>query len=114
MKFIFNSFSCDVEIFNKDENIVVRFYDKSKEQNEDEIINLVLVDPGYGYLCLKIKGESALLSGFLNESVFISDEMVEAAISFIEVLSPRTKNSYMPYHIARIKQTSYVEYNGEY
>ncbi|MFD0695319.1 hypothetical protein ACFQZT_14530 [Paenibacillus sp. GCM10027628] len=114
MKFIFNSFSCDVEIFNKDENIVVRFYDKSKEQNEDEIINLVIVDPGYGYLCLKIKGEAALLSGFLNENVFISDEMVEAAISFIEDLSPHAKSSYMPHHIARVKQTSYVEYNGEY
>lgn len=114
MKFIFNHYSCDVEIFNKDEDIVVRFYDKSKEHNEDEIINLVIVDPGYGYLCLKIKGDAALLSGFLDERFFLSDEMVEAAIDFIEGFSPHAKNRYMPYHIARFKQTSYAEYNGEY
>lgn len=115
MKFTFENFSCDVDIFYRDQDIVARFYDSSKEQNKDEIINLVLVDPGYGYLHLKLKGDdAALLSGFLDESVFLTDDMVEAAINYIEGLSPHSKNRYIPNHVARIKQTSYVEYNGEY
>ncbi|KPV58662.1 hypothetical protein QJ48_14865 [Paenibacillus sp. A3] len=115
MKFTFNNFTCDVEIFNKDkDDVVVRFSDKTKEQNEEEIIDLVIVDPGYGYLCLKIKGEGALLSGFLDEGIFVTDDMVEAAINYIEDLLPHAKNRYMPYHVARFKKSSYVEYNGEY
>lgn len=114
MKFIFEGFSCDVEIFYKGQDILLRFYDSAKEQKEDEIINLVIVDPGFGYLYLKSKGESALLSGFLDESIFVSDEIVEAAINYLENLSPRTINSYIPNHVARIKRTSFVEYNGEY
>ncbi|WP_127529273.1 hypothetical protein [Paenibacillus kobensis] len=115
MKFIFNHFSCDVEIFNKvKEDIVIRFYDRTKEQNEDDIINLVMVDPGYGYLCLKLKGEGALLSGFLDEGIFTSKEMVDAAINHIEDLIPQAKNTYMPYHVVLFKKASYVEYNGEY
>ncbi|MBU7318898.1 hypothetical protein [Paenibacillus oleatilyticus] len=115
MKFIFNNFTSDVEIFNKDnDDFVVRFYDKAKEQNEDEIINLVIVDPGYGYISLKIKGEGALLSGFLDEDIFITEEMVDAAINYIEDLIPHAKNRYMPYHVVRFKKASYVEYNGEY
>lgn len=114
MKFKYGTFSCDVDIFNSKKDILVRFYDRSKEQNEDEIINLVIVDPGYGYLLIKYKGDSALLSGFLDESVFSSDEIVEAAINYLENLSPNSRNIYMPYHIERFKKTSYVQYNGEY
>ncbi|KAF6563759.1 hypothetical protein G9G63_13600 [Paenibacillus sp. EKM202P] len=82
MKFSYKNFSCDTEIYYKDKDIIVRFFDSSKEQEEDDII-----DPGYGYLCLKYKGDAALLSGFLDEDVFSSDDYIDAAISFIEVLS---------------------------
>ncbi|WP_297429866.1 hypothetical protein [Clostridium sp.] len=114
MKFEYKNFSCDVEIFKKDLDILVRFYDKSNEQNEDEIVNLVIVDPGYGYLLLKFKGNSGLLSGYLNESIFSSDELVDAAINFIESLSPLSEYAYIPHHVDRVKLTSFVEYNGEY
>ncbi|MDP1509221.1 hypothetical protein L8C07_01740 [Paenibacillus sp. CMAA1739] len=114
MKFSHKKFSCDTEIYYKDKDIIVRFFDSSKEQEEDDIINLVIVDPGYGYLCLKYKGDAALLSGFLDEDVFSSDDYIDAAISFIEVLSPNSKYVYTPYHIRLFKQTSFIEYNGEY
>ncbi|WP_143152504.1 hypothetical protein [Clostridium cavendishii] len=92
----------------------MRFYDSTNEQNEDEITNLVIVDPGYGYLLLKSKGDAALLSGFLDEAVFSSDELVDAAINFLESLSSVSVDVYTPYHVDRVKLTSYVEYNGEY
>jgi len=114
MKFSYKKFSCDTEIYHKDNDIIVRFFDSSKEQEETEIINLVIVDPGYGYLCLKYKGDAALLSGFLDEDVFSSDDLIDAAISFIENINPTSKNIYTPYHIKRFKQTSFIEYNGEY
>ncbi|MGG4398919.1 hypothetical protein ABEW61_02235 [Paenibacillus amylolyticus] len=114
MKFNYKNFSCDTEIYLKDNDIIIRFFDRSKEQAEADIINLVIVDPGYGYLCLKNKDDAALLSGFLDEDVFSSDGHIDAAISLIEKISPATKNMYTPYHITRFKQTSFVEYNGEY
>ncbi|SLK12932.1 MULTISPECIES: hypothetical protein [unclassified Paenibacillus] len=114
MKFYYKNFSCDTEIYYKDKDIIVRFYNSSKEQKEDDIINLVIVDPGFGYLCLKYKGDAALLSGFLDEDVFTTDDYLDAAITFIENISPTTKTIYTPYHITRFKQTSYMEYNGEY
>lgn len=115
MKFIYNSISCDVELYLNDQDTVVRFYDKNSEQHEDEIINLVHVDPGHGYLCLKYKGkDAALLSGLLDEGFFNTDEIVQAAINFIENISPDAKNRYVPHHISRIKKTNFVEYNGEY
>lgn len=115
MKFIFSNVSCDVDLYLNDQDTVVRFYNKRREQDEDEIINLVHVDPGYGYLCLKYKGkDAALLSGLLDESFFNTDDIIQAAINFIEDVSPDAKNRYVPYHITRIKKTSFVEYNGEY
>ncbi|WP_158082249.1 hypothetical protein [Paenibacillus ferrarius] len=63
----------------------------------------------------ELKGDdSSLLSGFLDERVFLTDDMVEAAINYIEGLSQNAQNRYIPNHVARIKQTSIVEYNGEY
>jgi hypothetical protein len=115
VRFELKSFSCDVDVFNKGNDLLVRFYDSSKEQSEEEIINLIIVNPGYGYIFLKYKGDSSgLLGGFLDEEVFSSDEMVEAAISFVEDLSPLSKSVYVPYHVDRVSLTSYVEYNGEY
>ncbi|MEW4370726.1 hypothetical protein [Paenibacillus kandeliae] len=114
MKFQFEQFSCDVDVFYKEQDVLLRFYDVSKEQSESEIMNLVIVDPGYGYLCIKFKGDSALLSGYLDDKIFHSDEIVEALLHYIEDLFPHTRNMYMPYHIKRVRESSYVEYNGEY
>ncbi|WP_099192374.1 hypothetical protein [Tepidibacter mesophilus] len=114
MKFEYESFSCDVDIFYREHDILVRFYDSSREQNEDETVNLVIVDPGYGYLLMKFKGDGGLLSGYLDETVFSSDELVYAAIEFLESLSPLSEEVYLPHHVDRVKLTSYVEYNGEY
>ncbi|MNZ70905.1 hypothetical protein D3C78_892560 [compost metagenome] len=55
-----------------------------------------------------------MLSGYLNEVIFSSDEMVDAAIEYVVELAPQSKNLYMPYHISRVRETSFVEYNGEY
>ncbi|MNI54970.1 hypothetical protein D3C73_1098930 [compost metagenome] len=75
---------------------------------------MVVLDSSFGYLYLKFKGDAALLSGYLNEIIFSSDEMVDAAIEFVVELAPQSKNLYMPYHISRVRETSFVEYNGEY
>lgn len=114
MKFIYKDFSCAVDIFSKEKDILIRFYDASREPDERDIFNLVIVDSGFGYLLLKYKGDSGLLSGYLDEHIFLSDEMVDAAIDFIESLSPFSSSAYIPHHIDRVKLTSYVEYNGEY
>ena len=112
MKFTYNQFSCDIDVFKDKRNIVMRFYDRSKEQNEEEIHDLVIVDSGHGFLCLKIKGDCGLLSGFLDKDIFSSEEMVDGVIDFIENLFPEIAVVY--YHVDRIKLIDYNEYNGEY
>lgn len=112
--FEYGDFSCSVDIFRNGEDIIVRFYDKSKEQEEKDIKDLVIVDPGYGYICLKFKGEDGLLSGFLDEDFFSNNEIIGEAVEFVENLSEKSKWAYIPHHIDRVKLTSYVEYNGEY
>lgn len=114
MKFEYKDFSCDVDIFYKEDDLIVRFYNSSIEPKEEEIIDLVIVDSGFGYLYIKFKGDAALIGGFLDEDVFSSDELVDAAIDFIENLSPKARNIYIPHHVDRVKRTSFVEYNGEY
>ena len=114
MKFLYRDFSCDVDIFKNGDDILVRFYDKRKEQKAEEIINLVIVDPGYGYISLKFKGEDGLMGGFLWEDVFSDEGMVNAVIEFVESLSPKSENAYIPHHIDLVKKEGYVEYNGEY
>ncbi|MCP3924215.1 MAG: hypothetical protein GY714_16675 [Desulfobacterales bacterium] len=114
MKFKFKNFSCEVDVFKKDHDLVIRFYNKKLEHEEKDICDLVIVDPGYGYLCLKFKGEDGLLSGYLDENVFSNDDIVNAAIDFVEKLSPLSNAAYIPHHIDRIQKTSYIEYNGEY
>lgn len=115
MKFTFGAFSCDVDVFRCDRDIVARFYDKKKEHECHQIVNYVRVEPGYGFLCLKFKsGDSALLSGFLLEDVFSSDEMIGCAIDYVEQLSPLSSGAYIPHHVDRIRMTSHVEYNGEF
>jgi hypothetical protein len=114
MKFEYKNFSCDVDLFRNGDDLLVKFFDASKEQKEEEIHDLVFVDPGFGYLFLKYKGDGGLLGGFLDEDVFSTDELVNAAINFLESLSPMSNICYVPHHVERIKRTSYVEYNGEY
>jgi hypothetical protein len=113
-RFECDNFSCDVDVFFKKDDIVVRFYDKSKEQKASEIIDLVIVDSGFGYLCLKFKGSDGLLSGFLDQEIFSNDKLIQTAINFIENLSSHSETAYIPHHIDIFKKTSYKEYNGEY
>ena len=56
MKFEYLKFSCNVDVFHRDLDMIVRFYDGSREPAEEEIVDLVIADPGYGYLILKYKG----------------------------------------------------------
>jgi hypothetical protein len=113
MRFQHESFCCDVELYTNGDNMVVRFFDRSAEHDEEQIHDLVIVDPGFGVICLKFKGGGALLSGFLDESVF-SEAAVVSAIEFVERLSPRSDSAYIPHHVRRFKATGVVEYNGEY
>ncbi len=99
MKFQYEYFSCDVDIFRNGENLTVRFYDKFMEQSEEQIVNLVIVEPGFGYICLKFKGDDGLLSGFLDKHVFYNEHMVDAAIEFVESLAPKARFAYLPHHI---------------
>lgn len=112
-KFQHEDFSCDVDVFTNGDDLLVRFYDKTTEQTEDEICNLVIVNPGYGVICLKFKGNDGLLSGFLDHSVF-SEATVVSAINFVENLSPRSANAYIPHHVRIFNAKSFIEYNGEY
>jgi len=112
MKFSYNQFSCDVDVFFNVDDIVMRFYDASKEQDEDQIVNLVIVDSGFGFLCLKVKGTCGLLSGFLDKAIFTSNEMALAAIELLVDFSGIT--DHLPYHVDLVKIINYEEYNGEY
>ena len=114
MKFHFKQFICDVDVFQNEDGILLRFYDGTKEQIVEEIVNLVIVDSGYGFLCLKVKGEDGLISGYLNRDVFTSDDMVYAAVEFLKNLFPKFTGGYVPYHIDRVQFVDCIEYNGEY
>ncbi len=115
MEFSYSGFSCEADIYRNGDDIVVRFYNQEREHTDQQIVDLVVVDPGFGYMCLKFKGEyGGLLSGFLNERFFISDQMVKAAIDFVENLSPLSAKVYLPHQVVCFKPVSYVEYNGEY
>ncbi|MEO0688410.1 MAG: hypothetical protein AAFY76_25945, partial [Cyanobacteria bacterium J06649_11] len=82
--FRYENFSCDVDIFKNGNDILVRFYDKCREQSEEQITNLVIVEPGFGYMCLKFKGNDRLLSGWLDKNIFFQEDMVKSAIAFVE------------------------------
>ena len=103
-----------MDLFCNGEDVLLRFYDGTREHRESEIVNLVIVDPGYGFLCLKIKGDCGLISGCLDESVFTSEKMIESAVDFLKNLAPRINDGYVPFHVQRVKTIDYVEYNGEY
>ena len=77
-KFQHEDFTCDVDVFTKRDGLLVRFYDLSTEQEQDDIHDLVIVNPGYGFLSLKFKGDEGLLSGFLDEAVFSAAAVLKA------------------------------------
>lgn len=114
MKFNHGDFTCDVDIFNKDNDLTVRFYNAESEQNESQIVNYVYVNQGYGFITLKFKGVDGLLSGFLHENIFSNEEVVNAAIEFVESLSALSQKAYIPHHVDIVKSIGFVEYNGEY
>ena len=58
MQFESHTFKCDVDIYRSNDGVAVRFYDRSREQSEDQIVNLVIVQPPFGYLSLKYIGDS--------------------------------------------------------
>ncbi len=112
--FSFEEFSCGTDIYRKGDDLLVRFYDKAKEQRADQIADLVIVDSGFGFISLKFKGDNGLVGGYLDKSVFVSDAIVHAAIEYVESLSPKSAGAYLPHHIDLVVRDGYVEYNGEY
>lgn len=115
MKFIYQDFSCDTEKYDLNEkSFIIKFFDQQKEHAAHQIVNYVLVDPGFGYICLKFKGEEALLSGFLNEAIFSNDLMISAAIEYVQSLSPFSDVAYIPHQVMKVTCTGSVEYNGEF
>ncbi len=114
MKFTYKDFSCDTEVYKNNDNVIVKFFDQNKEHKYGQIINCVIVDPGFGYINFKLIGEgSALLSGFLDETVFNSNELINSAIDFVENIT-KAEDCYTPHHVCKIKINGYVEYNGEF
>lgn len=114
MKFEYEGFSCDVDVLRNEEKAIVRFYDRAKERSEKEIVNLVIVDPGYGFLTITFQGNCGLAGGFLDADVFTSNEMADAAVEFAINCFPENADGYIPYHADRVRKVDYVEYNGEY
>jgi len=114
MTFNYKNFSCQAEKYKLDDkSFIIKFFDKSKEHSESEIKDYVDVDAGYGYISLKFKGEDALLSGFLDTSIFTDENMIDSVIEFVESLSPHAKEAYIPHHVKTVKFTGSVQYNGE-
>ena len=115
MKFLYNDFECDIEVFIKENDYIFRVFDSKKEIAESEIHDLVIADAGYGFICAKMKGEdSGLISGYLDSRYFTSEDMVDSLLERIEEYVPDLKDRYVPYHIELVEFKKYVEYNGEY
>jgi len=112
MKFKFENFSCDVQIFKDNEDMIMRFYDKNLEHKEKDICDYVLADPGFGFLCLKKKGQDGLLTGFLDNKIFSNNNIVDAAIEFLEKTAKA--DGYIPHQVLRVKTVKINEYNGEF
>ena len=105
---------CAVAVYRNATGFVLRFYDAARHPPAAPLKNLVLVDPGHGYLCLTQVGDDAVLSGLLDETVFGTDALVAQALAFAERQWSGAANAYLPHHVSRVRLTTYVEYNGEY
>ncbi|MCL2386818.1 MAG: hypothetical protein FWC89_04610 [Defluviitaleaceae bacterium] len=111
MKFTHGDFVCDVDMFRNKDDIVLRFYDATKEYG---ISDYTCVDSGYGFLCLKIKDKDGMgiVSGYLNVDVFSNDNIILEAIEFLEKQS--IANDYCnPYRVECVKLGAFVDYTGE-
>jgi hypothetical protein len=113
----------------KEKLFMARFYARQREHKAEKIGDYVAVSPSYGYISAKIKTAEishytqegvlerqyeqggGLISGFLDERVFTSKEMVSAAVNF---LIDMVGDVGYYYHISLVKTTDFVEYNGEY
>ena len=115
MQKIFHSHGCsyNVEYLCSDNADMIRFYGTQNESHSDQLSDLVIVTPSYGYLLLQYVGADAVLSGSLNKEYFC-EEMTEDIIQFLEDSFPKIKNVYLPYHIDFFSVDEYNEYNGEY
>ena len=104
---------CDVEIFKNKSGLVVKFYNKEIEPDENKISDYVYVDAGYGYLSLKRKGEDGILSGFLNKEFFSNTSIILQVRDFVKLLDPQIEDAYVPYNFERIQKFDSLTWTGE-
>lgn len=115
MQFSCNNFLCDIEVYVKDNDYVFRLYDGKKEPKGHEMHNLVIVDSGYGFICVKVVDiDTWVISGYLNSHYFTAENMVDELLAKIEEYLPNLKNSCSYHHIELVDFNKYIEYNGEY
>lgn len=110
-----------------EKSYIARFYARSQEHEVEKMSDYVSVRPSYGYISLKVKTveistydhdnvlqtqykEGGLISGFLDERIFTSKEMVQAAVYF---LIDMVGDVGYYYNISMVKTSNFVEYNGE-
>ena len=107
--------SCHVDVAEAPDLIIVKFFDAAREQSAGQIVNLVVVDAGYGTIWYRKKdNHSALLGGHLLEApLFLTRDAVHAAIDFVKSLRPSWR-CYTPHGIEIVARRWRVEYNGEY
>ena len=118
MKFVFNvkgydRKECDVEVFKNEHGIAVKFFNKNDEPNDNEVINYVFVEAGYGYISLKRKSNDAIISGYLRREFFSNESIISRAKDFVESLVPEMKDAYIPYNFERITVFDRLTYTGE-
>ena len=109
----YNKKECDVEVFKNENGIVVKFFDKNIEPQDDKIVDYVFVDAGYGYVSLKRKNEDGILSGFLQKDFFSNESIIHRIKDFVEQLMPEMKDAYIPYNFERITMFDSLNYTGE-
>lgn len=112
-KFESNGCTYDAEIFQCGNTNIVRFFEERNEQYGEELTDLVIATPSYGFLLIQYIAEDAVLTGTLNTKYFC-EEMMNDIVSFLENNLPSCKNIYFPYCIHFVTVSSSLEYNGEY
>ena len=112
-KFTSNGRMYDAEIFHCNNTDIVRFYETQNEQYRENLSNLVIATPSYGFLLIKYIGSDVVLTGTLNKEYF-SEEMVNEILDFMEDTFPSCRNAYLPYHIDFYSTEFSETYNGEY
>lgn len=113
MIFKYQEHKCDVEIYSNEEGIIVKFFNKEKEPKDNQIVDYVYVESGYGYINLKRKGEEGVLSGFLKKDFFVNSRMVNLAIDFVIQQLPNMGEAYIPYNLERVVVSDAAIWTGE-